>query len=79
LRDRRSRGDGVRFYKDRTAKLRSKIVEDVATCLEITLKIAVEKDEDLFERSTAEIVEIVSHDVSEKLTESIDDILRKKD
>jgi transcriptional regulator with XRE-family HTH domain len=75
--DYRSRGDGVRFHKDRTAKLRRKLVEDVSRWLEVTLKIAVETDEDLFERPAKEIVEIVSKEIHHKLTEGIKDILRK--
>lgn len=76
--DYRSRGDGVRFHKDRTAKLRRELVEEVSRWLEITLKMAVEKDEDVFERPAKEIVEIVSHEIREKLTESIDSLLRKE-
>ncbi|MGA8498599.1 MAG: helix-turn-helix transcriptional regulator [Xanthobacteraceae bacterium] len=76
--DYRSRGDGVRFHKDRTATLRRKLIEDVSRWLEVTLKMAVEKDEDLFERPAGQIVEIVSEEIHDKLTKSIEDILRKE-
>jgi DNA-binding XRE family transcriptional regulator len=76
--DYRSRGDGVRFHKDRTGTLRRRLIEDVSRWLEVTLKMAVEKDEDLFERPAEEIVEIVSEEIHDKLAKSIKDILRKE-
>jgi transcriptional regulator with XRE-family HTH domain len=76
--DYRSRGDGVRFHKDRTATLRRKLIEDVSSWLEVTLKMAVEKDEDLFERPAGKIVEIVSEEIHDRLTKSIENILRKE-
>jgi transcriptional regulator with XRE-family HTH domain len=76
--DYRSRGDGVRFHKDRTATLRRKLIEDISSWLEVTLKMAVEKDEDLFERPAEEIVEIVSEEIRDKLAKSIEEILRKR-
>ena len=66
------------FHKDRTATLRRKLIEDVSRWLEVTLKMAVEKDEDLFERPAGQIVEIVSEEIHDKLTKSIEDILRKE-
>ena len=75
--DHGSRGDGIRFNKDRTAKLRRQLTEDVSRWLEVTLKAAVEKDEDLFERPAKEIVEIISAEIRDKLTESIEHSLQK--
>jgi transcriptional regulator with XRE-family HTH domain len=77
--DYRSRGDGVRFHKDRSAKLRRKLIEDVSRWLEVTLKIAVDKDEDLFERPAKEIAAIVSTELLDRLEKSIEEILRKKE
>jgi transcriptional regulator with XRE-family HTH domain len=74
----RGRGDGVRFYKDRTAKLRRKIVDGVSMSLDITLTFAVREDEDLFERPSTEITEIVIKKLAEKLEKSIDEILHKR-
>jgi DNA-binding XRE family transcriptional regulator len=76
--DFKGRSEGVRLLTDRTAPLRRKIVESVGHRLGITLEIAVQKDEDLFERDTNEVVELVLKEMSENLAESLRSLLRKE-
>ncbi len=75
--DWRSRGDGVRFCKDPTAKLRLAILEAMTTSLDVDLRMMAEDDEDLFERPINEIVERVVNKMREGLTDTLQHILRK--
>lgn len=75
--DWRGRGEGVRFCKDRTAKLRRELVDDVAGWLDITLKLAVEKDEDFFERPIEDVVEKVMSEMQSGVQRALQRTLRK--
>jgi transcriptional regulator with XRE-family HTH domain len=72
------RGDGVRFYTDRTAKLRREIVESVSRELDVALLLAARADEDFFDRPSIEIKNVVSAKVAESIGKSIGDILGKR-
>ncbi|MCA1416024.1 hypothetical protein I6F30_33600 [Bradyrhizobium sp. NBAIM20] len=73
------RTDGVKFSKDATAKLRRAIVQSVSTWLDVTIKMKADKDRDLFERPTAEIVDLIMVDAREGLTREIQSLLNKSD
>lgn len=75
--DWRTRGDGVRFFKDRTAKLRLAIVEAMIISLDVDLKMLAEDDEDFFERPIGEIAEKIVNKTREGLTDKLQSILRK--
>jgi transcriptional regulator with XRE-family HTH domain len=77
--DLRGRGEGIRFRTDRTAKLRRKIVEDVERHLDVSLQLAVEKDQDLFERPMKEIAKVILKDLNEGLHASLQSNLKKDD
>jgi transcriptional regulator with XRE-family HTH domain len=74
--DYRSRGEGVRFYKDRSAKLRRKLVDAASISLSVALELGVSKDQDLFERPTEQIVSIVLDAIREGLADTIVRTLR---
>ena len=75
--DWRTRGDGVRFCKDRTGKLRRAIVEAMTRSLDVDLKMLAEDDDDFFERPTDEIVEKIVGKMRERLTDELQRILRR--
>jgi transcriptional regulator with XRE-family HTH domain len=75
--DWRTRGDGVRFYKDKTAKLRRTIVESMTIGLDVDLKMMAEDDEDFFERPIGEVVEKVVNKMREGLTDKLQSILQR--
>lgn len=75
--DRRTRGDGVRFCKDRTAKLRRDLVEDIGRWLDVTLKLAVDKDEDFFERPIEEVADKIVDEMREGMKDKLQNILRR--
>jgi transcriptional regulator with XRE-family HTH domain len=70
--DWRARTDGVRFAKDKTARLREAVVEDVSQSLSIDLKIASDEDPDFFERAPDDVA---AHIIS-KLHEAVSDKVR---
>jgi transcriptional regulator with XRE-family HTH domain len=72
------RGDGVRFYTDRTAKLRRKIVESVSIKLDVSLMLALREDEDLFDRSASEIKKTIIENISEGIEKCIEEVIPKK-
>lgn len=76
--DWRQRTDGVRFAKDRTARLRESIVEDVALTLSVDLKIASEEDPDFFERPPATVSEMVKQRMGDAVREKIEFHLNKR-
>lgn len=75
--DWRTRGDGVRFCKDRTAKVRRAMVESMTRTLDIDLQMLAEDDDDFFERPIDEIVEKTVSKMRENLTEQLQRILRR--
>ncbi len=75
--DWRTRGDGVRFYKDPTAKLRLAIVEAMTISLDVDLRMMAEGDEDFFERPINEIVEKLANKMRESLIDKMRHVLRK--
>lgn len=75
--DWRERGDGVVFSKDRTARLRRKIVEAMHIHLDVHLKIESEKDPDLFERPIDNIVKMVTEAMAEGLKGKLTSALRR--
>jgi transcriptional regulator with XRE-family HTH domain len=75
--DWRTRGDGVRFYKDPTAKLRRLIVDEMTTRLDVSLKIASEKDDDFFERPIDDVVETIISELRNDTKENLQRILRR--
>jgi hypothetical protein len=75
--DWRTRGDGVRFCKDRTAKVRRTIVERMTRLLDIDLQELAEDDDDFFERPIDEIVEKTVSKIRENLTDELQRILRR--
>jgi DNA-binding XRE family transcriptional regulator len=77
--DFRGRAEGIRWRADRTAKLRQEIAHHVSRGLDSGLKYAVEEDEDLFERPTNEIIEIVFAKLKEEMSEALRFSLNKRD
>jgi transcriptional regulator with XRE-family HTH domain len=75
--DWRTRGDGVRFCKDRTAKVRRAIVEAMTTSLDVDLQMLADDDDDFFERRIDEIVEKIASKVRGNLTDELQRILRR--
>jgi DNA-binding XRE family transcriptional regulator len=76
--DWRTRGDGVRFCKDRTAKLRLAILEAMSIGLNVDLTMMADDDDDLFERPINEIVERIVDKTREGLTEKLKSILQRE-
>jgi transcriptional regulator with XRE-family HTH domain len=76
--DWRERSDGVRFCKDPTSKIRRAIVSDMQIHLDVCLKMAVEKDQDLFERPISDVVQFVMKEMSEGITDKLQSILHKE-
>jgi hypothetical protein len=75
--DSRKRGEGVRFFKDKTAKLRKRVVEHVAGSVDVALQLAVEKDEDLFDRPINDIAEHVMSELKAALVDNLERILHR--
>lgn len=73
----RGKGEGVRFCVDRTAKLRRKIIDDMETRLDISMQLAVEKDEDFFERSIEAITEFLLSELNRSLVNALQSALKK--
>lgn len=76
--DWKSRTDGVRFAKDRTARLRENIVEDVTISLSVHLKIESEEDPDFFERKPDDIATNITQRMAEAVKEKVEFHLRKR-
>lgn len=77
--DWKDRSDGVRFAKDRTGKLRRKIVEQATTWLKVDLELKTRNDPDFLERSTAEITEAVMAAIREGVERGIRETLNRSD
>jgi DNA-binding XRE family transcriptional regulator len=75
--DWRSRGDGVRFSKDRTAKVRRAVIEAMTGPLDADLQTLAEEDDDFFERPIGEVVEKIMSKMRENLTDELQRILRR--
>lgn len=73
----RVRGDGVRFCKDRTGRLRRAIVEDVTGWLDVSLKLAAGADEDFYERPIEDILEKLMKDIREHLATNLQRTLHR--
>ena len=73
----RTRGDGVRFSKDRTAKVRRAVVEAMTGSLDVDLQMLAEDDDDFFERPMDEIVEKIASRIRGSLTDQLQRILRR--
>lgn len=77
--DWRERSDGVRFVKDKTAKLRRKVIERATFHIESTLKDKTGQDPDFFDRPTDDIVKTVIEELGKELRESVIDILNRRE
>ncbi|MBR1296641.1 helix-turn-helix transcriptional regulator [Bradyrhizobium sp. AUGA SZCCT0042] len=77
--DRWDRSEGVRFAKDRNAKLRRKLIDDTQFALDYELKEITDKDQDFFERPTADIVAFVLEQLGPALTSKIQNMLNRSD
>ena len=77
--DWKDRTDGVRFAKDKTARVRRKILETVSRHLDYELKEKSEQDPEFFDRATDDIVKMVIGHVEKELRESVVDIFRRNE
>jgi transcriptional regulator with XRE-family HTH domain len=77
--DWRDRSEGVRFAKDRNAKLRRKLIEDTEFALDYELKEITEKDPDFFERPTADIAAFVLEKLGPSLTSKVQNLLNRNE
>ncbi|WP_051310763.1 helix-turn-helix transcriptional regulator [Bradyrhizobium sp. Cp5.3] len=75
--DWRERTDGVRFAKDKTARLREELVEDVSRSLLIDLKIACDDDPDFFERPPNDVAAFVTEKLRDSVKEKVGHLLNK--
>jgi len=76
--DWRDRNDGVRFVKDRTGKLRRKIIESTTGWLDVTLKIKTDKDPEFLERPTEDIVSAIIEEMREGIRKGVRDTLNRQ-
>ena len=77
--DWRDRNDGVRFVKDKSAKLRRQITEHVTRGIDYELKENADKDPDFFERATEDIVNVIVEEVRQSIRKSVQDSLNRQE
>jgi transcriptional regulator with XRE-family HTH domain len=77
--DWQDRTDGVRFAKDKSARVRRKILETVSRHLDYELKEKAQEDPEFFDRETDDIVKMVIGNVEKELRESVVDIFRRNE
>jgi transcriptional regulator with XRE-family HTH domain len=77
--DWRERSDGVRFAKDKTAKLREELVEDISSSLRFDLKTAADEDPDFFDRSANDVANHITEKLRETIAEKVSYHLNKRD
>lgn len=75
--DYRTRGEGIRFSKDPTGRIRRELVESAGRWLDATLKIATDDDRDFFERPIQDILAKIKADFEEGLERELSMILHK--
>jgi transcriptional regulator with XRE-family HTH domain len=76
--DWRSRGEGLRFCKDPTVRLRRDLIESLSISIDVSLKMAVDSDEDFFERPIEQIVAKLSEDFRESLAQRLQQTLSRE-
>lgn len=75
--DWRSRGEGIRFSKDPTGKLRRDLVEKAGGWLETVLMLKTRDDPDFFERPLAEVVDFVMKELKVGVKKGVEELLHK--
>jgi hypothetical protein len=74
----RRRSEGVRFLADRTAKLREELTENVSRHFGYALKYLVDEDQEVFQRSNEEIVELIMGKLQEEVKSELHKTLNKR-